>query len=167
MNQTKCPAMKLWRKCSWYSAQFRNQRNLWFPRAFWKSKAAFQPQCMWKKSTAVPFSYSRTPSPAAHNNQLKWGDQLATLHLHNWVDWRKKGPLQNQSLYSLQSAQWLKAKKCSFPPLHTLPFLEWWGRLKFEQTVKLEEHSYFWASPKSLHFGHVPTNKSLLSFFWW
>lgn len=132
-----------------------------------KARLHFSPSACERRALLCLLATPEFPPPAAHNNQLKRGDKLATLHLHNWVDWRKKGPLQNQSLYSLQSAQWLKAKKCSFPPLHTLPFLEWWGRLKFEQTVKLEEHSYFWASPKSLHFGHVPTNKSLLSFFWW
>lgn len=45
------------------------------------------------------------PLPAAHNSQHKWDEQVSSPQLTQLGGLKEKGPLRNQSLYSLQSAQ--------------------------------------------------------------
>lgn len=45
------------------------------------------------------------PPPAAHSNQLQRGEQVSHPQLTQLGGLKEKGPLWNQSLYSLRSAQ--------------------------------------------------------------
>lgn len=100
------------------------------------------------QSTAMSLSCSRIPSPAAHNNQPKRGEQVRNPQFTQLAGLKeKKVPYRIKALFIAVCTVTQCQKMFISPSAHT-PLSRMMGRLKFEQTVKLEEHSYFWASPK-------------------
>lgn len=83
------------------------------------------------------------PPPAAHSNQLQRGEQVksSSTYTTGWTE-GKRSLMESKPVFIAVSPVTQSQKMFISPSAHT-PISRMMGRLKFEQTVKLEEHSYF------------------------
>lgn len=63
--------------------------------------------------------------PPAHHDQLEWGEQVSNPQFTKLSGLKeKKVPYRIKACIHCSLPSDSKPKKCSFPPLHILPFLE-------------------------------------------
>lgn len=82
------------------------------------------------------------PPPAPHHDQLEWGEQVSNPQFIKPGGLKEKRSLMESKPVFIAVCPVTQSQKMFIsPPPHT-PISRMMGRFKFEQTVKLEEHSY-------------------------
>lgn len=91
----------------------------------------------------MPLAALEFPPPAAHNNQLKRGEQVSNPQFTQLAALKEKRSLTESKPVFIAVCTVTQCQKMFISPSAHTPISRMMGRLKFEQTVKLEEHSYF------------------------
>lgn len=90
----------------------------------------------------MPFSYPRVPPPAPHNDHLEWGEQVRNPQYTKLGGLKEKRSLIESKPVFIAVCPVTQSQKMFISPSPHTPHSRMLGRFKFEQTVKLEEHSY-------------------------
>lgn len=90
---------------------------------------------------------------ASQNDQLECGEQVSNPHFMKLrgLKEKKRSLTESKPVFTAVCPVTQSQKMFISPSPHT-PISRMMGRFKFEQTAKLEEHSYLWTSPKIFAF---------------
>lgn len=89
------------------------------------------------------FATLEFPPLASHNNQPQWGEQVSNPQFTQLGGLKEKRSLTESKPVFIAVCPVTQSQKMFISPSAHTPISRMMGRLKFEQTVKLEEHSYF------------------------